>query len=340
MTRIFVPQPIPEDALERLESLGEVTVFPHVDRRISEQELLKSVAGHEVLYALGEIPYDQAVIDAATDLRLIAAMHVSAKFVDIPYATQRGIPVTGIPNMIATTTAELTFALLLATAWRIPEAQQFLADGKWQQNQSMAFMGTRLYGKTLGILGMGTIGQMVAERALACGMSIIYNKRTPLSPERAADLCAEYRTLEDLFRESDFISLNPALTVATDGLVGDALIGLMKPSAILINTSRGRVLDEQALERALRDKRIRGAGLDVYQHEIPEAAEPGPAPSLMALPNVVCTPHIGSGARETRTEMALRTVDNIAAFLAGDRPADVLNPEVYGEAARSDERIG
>lgn len=171
-------------------------------------------------------------------------------------------------------------------------------------------------------------------------MKIIYNKRTPLTPQREAELGAEYRSLEDLFREADIVSLTPALTNATKGLVGKDLLGLMKPSAILINTSRGAVLDEAALEEALAGGWIRGAGLDVFEHEIPETETPGPSQSLMALPNVVCTPHIGTGARETREEMALRTVENIEAFLAGERPRDVLNPEVYGEDARVDERIG
>ncbi len=228
----------------------------------------------------------------------------------------------------------------MATAWRIPEAGQFLRDGKWTQNQSTAFLGTRLFGKTLGIVGMGTVGSHVAKRAAACEMRIIYNDLTRKTPAEEFVLGnAEFRSIEDLFMESDFISLNPTLTVATRGLVGEELISLMKPSAILINTSRGPVLDEGALEAALREGRIRGAGLDVYETEVPEP-NPGPRPGLYDLANVVLTPHIGSAARETREEMALRTVHNIERFLQGKRPFDVLNPEVYGEAARRDDAIG
>lgn len=340
MTKIFVPQPIPEEALAQLEELGDVTIYPHVDRLMPYADMLEAVRDKTIFYALGEIPYKEDLIAAAADLQFIAAMHGSAKFVDIAAATRRKIPVAGLPyGMITKTTAEFTFALLMATAWRLPEADTFLREGHWQQNQSMAFMGTRLFGKTLGIVGMGNIGQMVARRAVACDMNIIYNKRTPLSKAEEFVLGgAEFRSLEDLFMESDFIALTVALTKDTMGLVDERLISLMKPSAILINTSRGDVIDEAALTAALREGRIRGAGLDVYQNEVPEP-NPGPREEMLGLPNVVFTPHIGSGGRETREEMALRTVRNIERFLAGERPFDVLNPEVYGEAAVADERL-
>jgi glyoxylate reductase len=341
VTKIFVPQPIPEAAVERLKQICDVTIYPHTDRRIPQDELIEAVRDQDIIWAMGEIPYDADVIAAAKKLRLIAAMHGSAKFVDIPAATRRNIPVTCLPHgRVTKTTAELTFALLMATAWRLPEADAFLRAGKWQQNQSMAFLGTRLYGKTLGIVGMGSVGQLLARKAAACDMRIIYNKRTKLSPAEEFVLgAAEFRSLDDLFMEADFVSLTPALTKDTKGLVDARLISLMKPSAILINTSRGDVLDEAALEDALHEGRIRGAGLDVYAREIPEP-DPGPRKGLMDLPNVVFTPHIGSAARETREEMALRTVANVELFLAGKRPLDVLNPEIYGEAPRKDERIG
>jgi phosphoglycerate dehydrogenase-like enzyme len=228
----------------------------------------------------------------------------------------------------------------MATAWRLPEADAFLRAGKWRQNQSMAFMGSRLFDKKLGIVGMGQIGQLIARKAAACDMKIIYNKRAPLSSaEEIALGGAEYRSLEDLFMEADFILLTPALTKDTKGLVGERLIALMKPSAILINTSRGAVLDEAALEKALSEHRIRGAALDVYRTEVPEP-NPGPLEGLKSLPNVVLTPHMGSAARETREEMALYAVKNIERFLAGERPFNIFNPEVYGEAAIKSERIG
>ena len=340
MTKILVPQPIPEAAAELLQELGEVTIYPHVDRQIPRAELLEAVRDKNILYAVGEVPYDAQLINAATELQFISAMHGSAKFVDFAAATAKGVPVAGNPKLTAKTAAEFTFALLMATAWRLPEADTFLREGRWQQNQSMAFLGSRLYGKTLGIVGMGQIGQLVARKAAACDMHIIYTKRTRLSTaEEIAIGSAEYRAIEDLFMEADFIALTPMLTKETKGLVNDQLISLMKPSAILINTSRGPVLDEVALEKALREKRIRGAALDVYQTEVPDP-NPGPIEGLKTLPNVILTPHMGSAARETRDEMALYAVKNIGLFLAGKRPFNVFNPEVYGEAAFKDERIG
>ncbi|MBT3907183.1 MAG: D-glycerate dehydrogenase [Rhodospirillaceae bacterium] len=340
MTKIYVPQPIPEVAAAKLATLGEVTTYPHVDHQIPEDKLIEAVRDQDILLAVGEVPYNAAVINAAKDLQFIGAMHGSAKFVDFAAATAKNVPVAGNPKLTARTTAEFTFALLMSTAWRLPEADTFLREGKWRQNQSMAFMGTRLYDKKLGIVGMGQIGQMVARKASGCDMKILYTKRTRLSAaEEIAIGSAEYRGIEDLFMESDFILLTPLLTKETKGLVGERLISMMKPSAILVNTSRGPVLDEVALEKALREKRIRGAALDVYQTEVPEP-NPGPIEGLKSLPNVVLTPHMGSAARETREEMALYAVKNIELFLAGERPFNVFNPEVYGEAARVDERIG
>ena len=325
--------------MERLRALGDVTLFGHVDRAMPRDELLAAVRDQDVLFALGGVAYDAEVIAAATELKLIAAMHVNPGFVDIDAATARGIPVSGIPNTgLAKTTAEFTFALLIGTAWRLPEYDRFLRDGRWVQNQSEAMVSTRLYGKTLGIVGLGAIGTDVAVKARACGMSIVYFKRSPLSPAEEHALGAEYRSLEDLFRESDFVVVTTLLTAQTKGMINAALIGSMKPSAIFVNTSRGPVVDEEALTDALEAGRIRGAGLDVFVWE--DQPDPGPSDRLRNLPNVVLTPHIGSAARETREEMALRTVANIERFLAGQRPMDVLNPEVYGEARTRDERIG
>ncbi len=340
MTRIYVPQPIPEAAASELDKLGEVTTYPHIDRLIPEPELLEAVRDQHILFGIGEVPFNERVIDAAKELKFISVMHGTASFIDFAAATRRNIPVAGQKSMTLKTTAEFTFALLMATAWRLPEANTFLREDRWRQNQSMAFMGTRLYGKTLGIVGMGRIGQMVARKAAACDMRIIYNKRTQLSPAEEFVLgSAEFRSLDDLFAESDFIALTPALTKDTVGLVNERLISLMKPSAILINTSRGPILDEVALEKALREKRIRGAGIDVYQTEVPEP-NPGPVEGLKSLPNVILTPHMGSAARETREEMALKVVQNIERFLAGERPHNVFNPEFYGEASITTERIG
>lgn len=339
-SKIFVPQAIPETATEKLHTLGDVTIWPGTHGPMPKHDIIAAVRDVDIMYALGEVEFDKDVIDAAQELKFVAAMHMKATFVDQAACTARGIPVSGLPNFVSKTAAEFTFALLLATAWRLQEAGQFLRNGCWTQNQSTAFVGSRLYGKTLGIVGMGTIGSHVAKRAAACEMVIVYHQRSRLSPSQEFVLGnAEYRSLEDLCMESDFVMLCPALTADTKGLIGEELISLMKPTAIVINTSRGPILDEAALLKALQEGRISGAGLDVYTTEVPEP-NPGPLPGFYDLPNVVLTPHMGSAARETRDEMAMRTVNNIERFLNGRQPFDILNPEVYGGAARSDEVIG
>jgi glyoxylate reductase len=339
--KVYIPQPIPDVALNRLKTMAEVEVFPHLDRVIGPEELLKTVRGKNYLYALGEIPYTAEVIDAALpDLKGIAAMYVFPKFVDIKAATRRGIPVTGIPNMLVETTAEFTFMLMIATAWRLPEQERALREKQWKQYQSMILLGTRIFDKTLGIVGLGKIGMALAKKAQGCGMRVIYTKRTRLSPEEETRLNVEWRETDNLFREADIVALTPTLTPGSKGLVSDRLLALMKPTAILINTSRGAVVDERALVKALRERRIRGAGLDVFERELPNP-DPGPLPELLTLPNVVATPHVGSAAIETREEMALRTVDNIEAMIRGERPPDLLNPEVFGEPPRdTGDRIG
>jgi lactate dehydrogenase-like 2-hydroxyacid dehydrogenase len=339
--KVYIPQPIPDVALNRLKGMAEVEVFPYLDRIIDPDALLKAVKGKNYLYALGEIPYRADVIDAALpDLKGIAAMYIFPKFVDIKTATVRRVLVTGVPNMLVETTAEFTFALLITTAWRLPEQERILREGQWKQYQSMAMLGTRIYDKTLGIVGLGKIGTSLAKKAQGSGMRVIYNKRTRLSPQEEIRLNVEWRETEDLFREADFVALTPTLTPGSKGLVGERLLSLMKPTSILINTSRGAVVDEKALARALQDKRIRGAGLDVFERELPNP-DPGPIPALLDLPNVVAVPHIGSAAIETREEMAMRTVDNIEAMILGRRPPDLLNPEVLGEAPRdTGDRIG
>ncbi|MFQ5860146.1 MAG: 2-hydroxyacid dehydrogenase [Dehalococcoidia bacterium] len=337
---IFVVQPVFDEALEPLRAVGEVELFPHTDRRISKEELLAGVRRSQYLFTLGEIVIDAEVIRANPGLKLIATMAIYPTTVDIAAATAQGIPVTCIPNFITETTADITFALLLGVAWRLPEADRFTRNGQWRQNQSMAFLCSHVYGKTLGIVGLGKVGQGVARRAGGFDMRVLYTKRTRLSPEEEAELGVEWRELEKLFREADYVSLTPTLTASSEGLVGERLLSLMKPTAILINTSRGRVLDEEALVRALQEGRIAGAGLDVYQWE-PPLSDPSPHPALLRLPNVVLTPHIGSATPDTRIQMAERVVQNILAVMHSQRPPDVVNPEVYGEGSLTPtERIG
>lgn len=336
---IFIPQPIPAQALEALEDLCRVEVFPHLHRHIERRELLEAVRSADILFGLSGIAYDAEVLGHAGRLRLIAAMHMNPKFIDLAAATARGVPVAGIPNMLVETTAEFTVALVMATMWRLPEADRFVRDGRWKQNQSMAFLASRIFDKTIGIVGLGEIGSAVASRLRPLCREVVYTKRSRLDPADEDALGVRFLEMEDLFKNSDVVVLTPALTAATRGLVGGRLLGLMKPTAVLVNTSRGAVVDEAALESALADGRLAGAGLDVFEREVPHI-DGGPRPGLLEMPNVVVTPHMGSAARETRTEMALRVVANVRAFLATGRPIDLFNPEIYGEAPIPDERVG
>ncbi|MHB8770335.1 MAG: NAD(P)-dependent oxidoreductase [Syntrophales bacterium] len=205
--KVYIPQPIPEVALNRLKAMAEVELFPHLDRVIGPEELLNAVRGKNYLFALGEIPYKQDVIDAALpDLKGIAAMYIFPKFVDIKTATARGVPVTGVPNMLVETTAEFTFMLLIATAWRLPEQERMLRENRWKQYQSMALLGTRIFDKTLGIVGLGKIGAAPAKKAQGSGMRVIYTKRTRLSPAEETRLDVQWREMDDLFREADIVA--------------------------------------------------------------------------------------------------------------------------------------
>lgn len=339
--RIYIPQPIPASALERLQQnpdISEIELFPHTDRQAPRDEVLQSVRDKTILYALGEVPYDAEVINAAPDLKLVAVTHTRGSFVDIAAATARGIPVTGTTALNRTSVAELTMALMIGLAWRIIEADRFTREGRWRQNQSMAFLTTSLYDKTLGIVGFGRIGQAVARRSQSFGMDVLYNKRTRMSIDEEREYRTEYRELDDLFRESDFLVLCSPLTKETMGMVDARRLKLMKPTSFLINPSRGGLVVEPDLIEALENGTIAGAGLDVYETEVPEP-DPGPPPAMKALDNVIVTPHIGSAAREARELMANMTVDCIEAFIRGERPPVVLNPEVYGEAPIKDERL-
>lgn len=330
--RIYIPQPIPQSALERLERHPqlEVEMFPHTDRQATKDRLLAAIPDKTILFALGESPVDAEVIAAAPGLKLIAVMHTRASFVDMAAATARGIPVTGNLPLNRTSVAELTLAHMIALSWRIVEADQFTRHGRWKQNQSEAFITTSLYDKTVGLVGFGRIGQAVARRCQAFGMEVLYTDPVRLSLDEEREFRVQWRTLEDLFRQGDFVVMLCPLTTETLGMVDARLLGLMKSSAYFVNTSRGRLVVESDLIDALRVGTIAGAGLDVFENELPNP-NPGPTEAMKALDNVVVTPHIGSAAREARTLMAGMAVDSIEAFLRGERPPVVLNPEVYGE---------
>ncbi len=323
MSKVFVTQPVPEVALTRLRDVAQVEVFPDSGRILPYEQLLRAVASCNVLYCLLHDRVDGRVIEAGKALRLIAASAIVPANVDMAAATAAKIAVTVIPNIVAEATADLQWGLLLAVARRIPEAERALRRGHFPGAQSMYFVGGEVNGKTLGTIGLGAVGRASVQRARGFGMRILYTKRHRLAVDEEERLRARHCDLDDVLRESDFVVINAGYHPGTHHLIGGRELALMKPTACLINTARGPIVDEGALVEALKAKRIAGAALDVYERE------PQVHPDLLTLENVVLTPHIGSAARDTRERIASIVVDNILAFLKGDRPPNVYNPEVF-----------
>jgi glyoxylate reductase len=322
--KIFVTQQIPEKALSRLREVAEVELNQDSTHIITKPELIAALEQNDYLICLLHDRVDAEVINANANLKLIASMAITPAGVDVAAATVRRIPVTTIPPFVTEATADLHWALLLTVARRVVEGDRALRSGLFPGGQSMHFVGGEVNGKTLGIVGLGAIGEAVARRAKGFDMRILYTKRRRLDETREAALGVEYRNLDGLLKESDFVSVNAALSPETIHLIGDRELRLMRPAAYLINTARGPIVDEKALVRALEEKRIAGAGLDVYEQE------PTVEPGLVCLPNVVLTPHLGSAALDTRERVASILVDNVIAVMEGRRPPNVYNAEIYG----------
>ncbi len=320
---IFVTQPIPDPALARLREAGDVEINPDPLHIVTKPELMAALTRNEYLVCLLHDRVDREVIEASPRLRLIASMAIVPDGVDVAAATARRIPVTVIPPLVTEATADLHWALLLAVARRVVEADRALRTGLFPGAQSVHFVGGEVNGKTLGIMGLGRIGEAVARRARGFGMRILYTKRHRLDAAGEAALGVVYRPLDNLLGESDFVSVHVPLTPETVHLIGRRELGLMRPSAYLVNTARGPVVDEKALVDALEEKRIAGAALDVYEHE------PLVEPRLLTLANVVLTPHIGSAALATRIQIAHIVADNVLAVIRCERPPNLYNPEVY-----------
>ncbi|HLQ37548.1 MAG TPA: D-glycerate dehydrogenase [Planctomycetota bacterium] len=289
---------------------------------MDEDTLLRLLQHAEGLVCQLTDPITARVIHGAAKLRIIAQIAVGHDNIDLAAATARGIVVTNTPGVLTESTADLTFALLLATARRLPEAERFLRGGHWQRWDIDLLVGTDVCGKTLGIVGLGRIGTAVARRARGFGMRLLYAGNRKVAPELEHELQARRVSLDLLLRESDFVSLHVPLDEATRHLISIDQLSRMKRSAVLINTSRGPIVDEAALVAALSERLIAGAGLDVYEHE------PRIDPELLRLPNVVLLPHVGSATVATRTRMCAMAAENCASLLRGERPQHPVNGEV------------
>ena len=321
--RIFVTQPVADSAIKRLRAMGSVKIFADDSRIIPHKTLISAVRKADILFCLLHDKIDRAVIAANPKLRAIAAQSISPSNIDVAEATARGIPVTVVPPVTTEATADLTFGLMLAAARRMMEGDRLVRAGKFPGGQSRHLLGSYVWGKTLGLIGGGgLIGKAVAKRAHGFSMRVLYwtPRRKPEAEERAAGLT--YVPLDDLLRESDFVSLHSPLNAQTRHQIGKREFGLMKKTAFIVNTARGPIIDEEALVRALKAKKIAGAGLDVFEHEPKVSAE------LKKLKNVVLAPHLGSATLEVREEMANIVVDNIEAVLAGRTPPGCVNPDV------------
>lgn len=320
--RVYVTRILPEKAWEMIEGFCEAEVWEE-ELPPPREVLFEKVKEIEGLLCLLTDEIDAPLMDRAPRLKVISNCAVGYDNIDVQAATKRGIIVGNTPGVLTETTADLTFALLMATARRIPEATRFVRAGKWKTWGLTLLLGRDIYGATLGIVGMGRIGSVVAKRATGFGMKILYYdvaRREDLE-ER---LGVTFTDLETLLRESDFVTLHVPLTEETHHLIGRKELEMMKPTAILINTSRGPIVDQGVLYDALKSGQIAAVGLDVTDPEPISPDDP-----LLSLDNCVVLPHIGSASIATRTKMATMAAENLIAGLKGEMPPNAVNPEVF-----------
>ena len=320
--RVLVARQTFDDAIARLREHFEVEVNED-DSVWPQAELIRRLQGMQGVYITGSEKIDAPLLDACPALRAVCSMAVGYNNIDVPACTARGVLVSNAPDVLTETTADFGFALMMATARRISESEHFLRRGEWHKWSYDMFAGTDVHGSTLGILGMGRIGQAIARRGhLGFGMSVIYHNRSRLVPELEAPLGARWVEKDALLQQADHLVIVVPYSPASHHAIAARELALMKPSATLTNIARGGVVDDAALAEALAARRIAAAGLDVFE------GEPQVHPALLSVPNVVLTPHIASASIPTRRAMSHLAVDNLIATLLGGRPPSALNPEV------------
>jgi glyoxylate reductase len=319
--RAYVTRRLPGDALERLAAAAEVEVWPG---RLPPppEELARHAADADGLLVMLTDRVDAALLDRCPRLRVVANMAVGYDNLDVEALTARGIPAGNTPGVLTGSTAELTWALILATARRLAEAERAVHRGEWVTWEPDFMLGHDLAGATLGIVGFGQIGAAVARRARCFDMRVLAWTRRPKPVEEVT-----WVSLDELLASSDVVSVHCALTPETRGLIGARALALMKPTAVLVNTARGPIVDQAALAGALRERRIFAAGLDVFEREPIAPDDP-----LLSLDNCLVLPHIGSATVATRARMAAMAADNVLAGLRGERLPNCVNPQVYERA--------
>lgn len=313
MFKIFVTSKISDSALNILKSVGEVEVWEK-EETLNGPALLDKIKDQDAVLSMVNNFITDDILQQASKLKVIGNCGVGYNNIDIASAEKRGIVVTNTPDVLNDATADLTWALILGIARRIVEADHFVREGKFTGWLPHLFIGNMVYGKKLGIIGMGRIGSAVCQRAKGFNMKVYYYNRNPLPKEKEQEYNAQYVDLETLLKECDYITIHAPLNEESYHLIGREELHLMKKDAYLINTSRGPLIDEQALYEHLKEGKIAGAALDVYEHE-PKIVE-----GLLALDNVILLPHIGSATYETRTKMAELAANNIANVLSGKEP--------------------
>jgi len=324
MTKILMTRRLPEAPFKELENEFDV-VWPQ-ESAFSDEEVKEHLKDSDVVVSVFGNPLKSEALESASRLKLIANFGAGVDNIDLALATRQGILVTNTPDPVTEPTAELAMGLMVDVSRRIAELDRGLRKKSIPRWGVMDNLSTTLQGKTLGIIGMGAIGQALARRAIAFGMKIIYHNRKQLDVGIEEKYEAKFTDLESLLRNSDFVSLNMPLTADTKGIIGMSELKSMKPSAFLVNTARGPVVEQDALIRALRNKEIAGAALDVYENE------PNIPDELLEMSNVVLTPHVGTAARETREVMSRQVAGIIRDFYQGMRGLPVVNPEVWNQS--------
>ena len=320
--KVYVTRRIPEAGLEILQRFCEV-VYRNEVPPPSREELLEAVRNADALYCTLNERIDRELLDEAEKLRVIGTMSVGVDHIDVEYATSKGIYVVHTPGVLTETVADHAWALLLAAARRIAEADGMIRRGEWTIPWAPTMLlGHDVYGKVLGIVGLGRIGHAVARRAKGFNMKILYYDIVR-RPEAEKELGAEYAPLDELLRRSDFVTIHVPLTPETRKLIGERELRLMKKTAVLVNTARGPVVDQKALTRALSEGWIAAAGLDVFEKEPIDPNDP-----LLKLENAVLTPHIASASHDTRNKMAEMAAEGIIKVLKGEKPGNLYNPDV------------
>lgn len=322
--KVFVSSGIPQPGIDILEKECQVKVNPY-DRLLTKQELMEEVKEADGLLCLLPDTIDGEIMSVNANLKIISDYAVGYNNIDIVEATRRGIMVTNTPGVLTDTTADLAWALIMSIARRIVEADKFTRAGKFKRWTPMLFLGSDVYHSTLGIIGLGRIGRAVAKRAVGFEMRVLYTDVERAPREIENELRVEFVPLDELLSSSDFVTLHVPLVPETQHLIGAEELKMMKKTAYLVNAARGPLVDERALVRALREKWIAGAALDVYENE------PALTPGLSELDNVVVVPHIGSASRATREKMAVMAATNLVAGLKGEVPPNLVNKEVVGK---------